>query len=761
MLLSLFVLDRLFPPALPDATDLYARVVVDRDGRPLRAFPDKNGVWRYATELDELSTHYFEALLNYEDKRFWQHPGIDLPALLRAAVTNIKHGEIVSGGSTLTMQVARLLHPHSKTFIGKLYQIMRALQLEWRLSKKEILTLYCNIAPFGGTIEGVQAASYTYLNKPASQLTRAEAALLAVLPQSPTRYRPDLHPEKATAARNKVLDRMVSQNIWSRDIVEAAKLEKVYAFRNSAEQHAPLLSRKLIREAKDRSLRSVIETTIHGELQRALEDHIKYYIEAQAEKTSAAILVVDNAHAEVLAYVGTAEFGNTKRFGHVDMVQAIRSPGSTLKPFLYALAFDQGLIHSQSLLSDTPQSWEAYRPGNFSGGFSGPVSAQEALQRSLNIPAVALLEKVGPENFVSRLESAGLPLQIPGHKANLSLILGGTGTSLEKLVQAFGMFANGGKVQPLKYLKNANTQPERFFVGEQAAWLTQEILHGVRRPNGLLNVASIENNDGFAWKTGTSYGFRDAWAVGVGKRYTIGVWVGRPDGTPNPGASGRNNAGPLLFAVADYLPGAYEKIVRPKGVEPATICWPLGTLKSEQAEQHCHKQLTAWIINNTVPPTWPDRHRPLQANPFSFSVDAENGRRLHSDCTAKQKTTQSIANWPAELEPWLPQKFRRAALIPKFSEHCRGVVASGDQLSISGLENNSIFQSPINTQRAPLITLQAIGGEGTQHWYVNGKFHHRSQAMATAHLQLEHKGGYQIVVSDQMGNVDKVKIVYR
>ncbi|SMF47247.1 penicillin-binding protein 1C [Alteromonadaceae bacterium Bs31] len=762
VLSALLIIDRVLPLSLPSQSDLFARVVVDRDGRPLRAFPDSKGVWRYAVELEEISPLYLDSLLTYEDRRFWYHLGLDPLAIFRAAFSNLKNGKVVSGGSTISMQVARLLHPHSKTIGGKLYQIFRTFQLEFHLSKKEILSLYCNIAPFGGTIEGVQAASYTYLNKPASELSHAEAALLAVLPQSPTRYRPDLHPQKAQQARDKVLERMVKLNVWPEALVQEAKLEAVYAHRRSPERHAPLLARKLISEAqKNKQLKSVISSTLDGELQRSLEDYLKYYIEGQAEKTSAAALVVDNRTQEVISYIGTADFGNPERFGHVDMVQAIRSPGSTLKPFLYALAFDQGLIHSHSLLSDTPQNWQEYRPGNFSGGFAGPVSATEALQRSLNIPAVSLLEKVGAKNFNAQLHNAGLKLQIPDNEANLSIILGGAGTSLEQLVQAYSLFAHGGQVHKLKYSRQPRETPTRFFVSQKAAWLTHTILRGVDRPGSVRAFSSLAMAKKMAWKTGTSYGFRDSWAIGVDRNYTIGVWVGRPDGTPNPGASGRSNAGPLLHAIADHLPDARLAIQQPDNIQQQSICWPLGTLESEQKKEHCHKRLKAWIIDDTVPPTGVTQQGSLLGNPYTYWLDTHTGKRVHSYCKTEQRVKNTVALWPASLEPWLAEKHRRHKQIPALSENCSQLVANFSGLQITALEEGSIFQSPVNMSTAPNIPLQASGGEGKQDWYVNGLYHHSAYAMNAASLQLKQKGEYQIVVSDESGNVDKVNIRYQ
>ena len=793
------LLDVLFQLALPSNNELFARVVVDKNNRPLRAFPDAKGVWRYNVQLSDVSPLYIDALLTYEDRRFWYHPGIDPLAIVRAAIANIYNGRVVSGGSTISMQVARLLHPHSRSLSGKLYQALRTLQLEWHLDKTDILTLYCNIAPFGGTIEGVQAASFTYLNKPASDLTHAEAALLAVLPQSPTRYRPDLRPAVAEAARNKVLQRMVTLKQWSQADVDAAKLETVYAVHTRIDQHAALLARRLV---QDQSLahQQVIHTTIDADLQATLEDYLLQYIERQTAQSSAAVLVVDNQSAEVIAYLGTADFGNTTRFGHVDMVQAIRSPGSTLKPFLYAMALDDGLIHSASLLTDAPMRWNDFQPSNFDGGFNGPVSASSALQRSLNLPAVQLLDKLGPNTFAARLNHAGLEMQIPGNKPNLAMILGGGGLSLEHLTQGYMAFANGGLTQALKFTKPlaASSQkadqeyPEltaanqRFFFSPEAAWITQNILTGIPRPGALLRGSALLTVDEkFAWKTGTSYGFRDTWAIGVDKNYTIGVWLGRPDGTPIPDTSGRLTAGPLLHTIADLLPNSREAIPmpfassqlppnqkpssKPTNLSQELICWPLGTLKSEQDAEHCHQTKTAWIMNNTVPPTFADAQTTTR-NPFEFSIDINTNTRMSNLCDIpldaygkpRDKNIviekRQVALWPIKLEPWLPKAQRRRQQIPKLHPSCTPTDQLDSNMKIDNIAPDTILRRAANSTEKPRIALTASGGEGQYHWYVDGKYIHSNNPFAAKAYEFSEIGEVEIVVTDDGGNVDKVVV---
>lgn len=747
--LLFLLLDRVFPLNLPQQAELFAQVVVDRDGRPLRAFPDPKGVWRYEVDLNQVSPLYLQALLAYEDRRFWRHPGVDPIALVRAALGNLRHGRTISGGSTITMQVARLLHPHRRTLPGKLQQVFRALQLEWHLEKAAILTLYCNIAPFGGTIEGVQAASFTYLNKPASALTHAEAALLAVLPQSPTRYRPDLNPVLAQAARDKVLDRMVTFEQWSREQVEQAKLEPVYAVNNRLDNRASLLAQRLIQQQPAR----VVHTTIDGDLQGALEDYLKQFIVTQPDRTSAAVLVVDNASVEVRAYLGAADFANLDRFGHVDMVHAIRSPGSTLKPFLYGLALDAGLIHSHSLLVDAPLQWQEYQPGNFSGAFSGPVTATAALQRSLNVPAVDLLDHFGPENFVDRMHNAGLPLSVPGGKANLTVILGGAGTSLENLVTAYGAFANGGRTRPLRLQPEQIPVTGRYLLSPEAAWVVYDMLSGVDRPDGLRHVSALASRPNLAWKTGTSYGMRDAWAIGVDSRYTIGVWVGRPDNSALPGNTGREAAGPLLHAIAEHL-GLSGPIARPAGVEPKTICWPLGTAAEQQPEAFCQRRWRAWTLAGTVPPTWSDRQSTLQANPQPIWVDRRTGKRRTPGCMTEEYERKDVALWPSAVEPWLPPNWRRARQLPEFAPDCP--IAGKSAVRIEQVAQNTIYRKAGSNGSIPEIALRASGGEGRYHWYLNGTFQHSSPPVQR--LQLAQPGQQQILVVDDAGNLDKIDI---
>lgn len=572
----------------------------------------------------------------------------------RALKQNVAAGRIVSGGSTLTMQVARILYPTQRTLAGKMKQIFRAFQLEAHLSKNEILTLYLNYAPFGSNIEGVQTASFTWLGKKADQLSHAQAALLAVLPQAPSFYRPDRHPERARIARDKVLDRMAEFGVWPPEQVKAAKQEKVTSFRFNQPLNAPILARRLFSSARGRRL---LHTTIDYDLQRHLQEMIMDYVFTLGEQQSGAAMVMNHKTLEVVAYVGSSDFTSKPRNGHVDMIRAVRSPGSTLKPFLYGMALDEGIIHSHSLLMDTPRFRKEYTPGNFSRGFSGPVSMTRALRLSLNVPAVQVLEAFGPQTFHDRLVNAGATLYISG-RPNLSMVLGGLGTSLESILVLYSALARNGITGMPRMIKNDPVQ-ERYLMSRGAAWIIGRILS--QPMPGFEGISRLSGRTPMAWKTGTSYGFRDAWAFGIMGDYVAGVWIGRPDGTPCPGQYGAVTAIPLLQRVFENLPLSDFRKNRPSSVSPKQICWPMGTLKS-LTKGKCFVTHDAWILDNQVPLTLNLDDSPGATLSHTVWVDAV-GRRAKPSCGGIKTVALSV--WPAAAEPWLPHSWKAQISFPK------------------------------------------------------------------------------------------------
>ena len=759
--LVFLALDARHPLPDSDHPSLYTTVVVARDGSPLRAFADASGIWRYPITADEVSDNYLDALIHYEDRWFWRHPGINPLALGRATWQNLRHGRIISGGSTLTMQVARLIDPHSRTLRGKTWQMFRALQLEWRYDKTEILNLYLNHAPFGGPLEGIQAAAYAYLDKSAAQLSDAEAALLVVLPQAPSRNRPDRHPGRAEHARNKVLNRLARDGHWSRARTDDAMQEPVLAQFHSRPMIAPLASRRLIQN--DRHTR-LLRSTLDVQLQQNIAEYVKNRVATLPTGTSIAVLVMDNHTLGVRAYVGSADFSDAARFGHVDMITALRSPGSTLKPFVYGMALDAGLIHSQSLLTDAPSSFGDYRPENFNPGFSGPVSVTDALQRSLNVPAVQVLDQLGSHAFYAALRNAGVTLKLPADAtANLALGLGGAGTTLEALVGAYSALANGGMAgQPR--LRTDEPVHQRRLLSPGAAWIVRRILMDAHRPD--QPAAHLMNYRGqtLAWKTGTSFGFRDSWTLGVTDDYTLGVWIGRPDGTPLPGHYGARSSAPMLFALVDALPPSPSTAARgsapPPSVTEADVCWPLGQLADMTAENHCHRRITAYLLDGQAPPTLvADNDASGSDNPISLWINPATQQRVDIHCNVASRTKMDVALWPKTVEPWLPNEFKRSQLIPPYDPSCaRPPTLATGSLQIVGLQDGSVIKPLHNSTQLPTVTLHALGGHGTHHWFIDGTLHYTVPGTAVQHHIIEKPGTLQITVVDEIGRSAQINL---
>lgn len=749
----LFALDRLFPPPALDARSGYALVVLARDGTPLRAFPDSTHVWRYPVSIEEVSPLYLEALIGYEDKTFWWHPGVNPYALGRAGVQWLLHGRIVSGGSTLTMQVARMLEPGARTGTGKLKQIVRAIQLELRHSKRDILAYYLNHAPMGGVLQGVEAASRAYLGKSSRRLTHAEAALLAVLPQAPSLLRPDRHPARATRARDKVLARMQSR--WSAMALDDAMRERIYAHAPKQPMLSPLLAERIRRSAKGQSR---VQTTLDANIQSTLELLLLDHAARLPPRVSVAAIVIDNATLDVLAYAGSADFHDPERSGQLDMMHASRSPGSALKPFLYAAALDDGLIHSESLLADVPQSFSGYQPGNFQQSFHGAVSVSEALVRSLNVPAVEVLERIGPERFVSQLRRGGLALDFPrGAGPNLSVVLGGAGVRLEDLASAYTALARDGLAGKSRFLP---TDPvsEKRMMSAGAAFIVRSVLESGNPIDQALTVAWTPRR--IAWKTGTSFGFRDAWALGVTDTHTVGIWVGRPDGTPNPGHFGANTAAPLLIDAFAALPDARPSPGRaaPKEVTQASICWPLGLRASAQSPELCHVQRTAWVLNDAAPATFPDRVRTGEAR-SSYLVRNADGLRADPACALGELRQVEIARWPALLEPWLDARLRRRALPPAWSAACDNRPLPSQGLKIVGANDGEVIRRA--SDHAPLVRLEVRGHAASANWMVDGKLVARTNAGGSFVHRFTDSGRHEITVFDDAGLFDRIAVSVR
>jgi penicillin-binding protein 1C len=577
------------PPLDLTAASDRSTVVLDREGKLLRPFLTDDGRWKLPVTTEDVDPRYLAMLKAYEDKRFDNHWGIDPLGLIRAAGQMLMSGRVISGGSTLTMQVARLLEPREeRSLSAKLRQVIRAIELERRFDKPGILDLYLTLAPFGGNLEGVRAASFAYFGKEPKRLSTAEAALLVALPQSPETRRPDRLNEAARKARERVLARVEAAGLATASEVAAARAEPIPTTRKPFPNLAPHVAEQVVAETPDAHAHRL---TIDGRLQANLENLARERSAGLAAQVSIAILVADNETGEIRASVGGVDYFAAERAGSLDLTRALRSPGSALKPFIYALAFDNGIAHPETMLEDRPARYGVYVPENFDLSFQGMVSARKALQLSLNVPAVELLSAVGPQRFLSRLRDAGAAIAMPkeGGAPGLAVGLGGLGITLQDLTRLYVGLARGGEMTPLRLKSESQaSEPSPRLVDPVAAWYVTDTLLGAPAPQNALPGR-------IAYKTGTSYGYRDAWAVGFDRKHTIGVWVGRADNGAVPGLVGRVVAAPILF-------DAFARA----GIDPRPFPQPPNTIVATAAHlppplRHLRQDVPKTIAAMTTP----------------------------------------------------------------------------------------------------------------------------------------------------------------
>jgi len=541
-------LDAFFPPNLQRFHEV-SKELRTNSHHLVHVFQTKDDKWRLQAHMNEIDPTYIDMLVHREDRYFWNHWGVNPFSLLRAAYQWFSHGKVISGGSTLTMQVARLLEPQPRTLKAKFIEGLRALQLEHRFSKKEILEIYLTLAPYGSNIEGIRAASLSYFGKPASEFIPSESALLIALPQNPRLWTPKGFLPQTQTIRNRILTQSYKKGFIDEATYQIALKDPLPRTRFSLPRGMPHLARRLCFAPQASTVSLCL---IRPDLQKRMES-LTYEISQSLPKgVNLALLIVHHPSREVVAYVGSGDFLNTERQGQVDFIQAYRSPGSTLKPFIYGLGFDQGLIQPSTYILDDRQRFGSYRPHNFDKTFHGMVTIREALALSLNIPVIQLLSDIGPQRFVGILEEAGTPPKFPDLHSppGLSLALGGVGMSLEQLVTLYASLPEQGQVLPLKFMSNQDSSsPYQFLSARSAGQLTdilsQTLINEMGQP--IRNLAV---------KTGTSYGHRDAWALGYNAEYTVGVWVGRPDGAPLGLGTGRTLAVPVLQQAFLSLPAS-------------------------------------------------------------------------------------------------------------------------------------------------------------------------------------------------------------
>lgn len=543
---SFFILDKVNPIDTKMIQDI-SRTIAFENGTHSYVTTNKEHKWRLPVDIDIVDPQFIRLLLSYEDKRFYSHYGVDLLAMTRAVWQFISHGKVISGASTITMQLAKLLHPRPRTVTSKLIEIVRALQLELHYTKDEILAAYLTLAPYGGNIEGVIAASMRYFGKEPYALTASQMALLIALPQSPESNRPDRHHSVSINAKNKVLDYVYHQKLMGTYVYEQALKEDVLNQLHALPRHAPHLAQKLL--VQNENHQNVIKTTLNEKLQKQME-HWALSKERVLDKgTTLAVLVVRNKDAAIQAYLGSHNMFSKNVSGYVDMIRAIRSPGSTLKPFIYAYGFEKNIIHPNTMMLDEETRFGDYMPHNFSHEYTGEVTLEYALRHSLNIPAVKILNELGADVFTHKISALTGKLQIPKEKASLPIALGGIGISIWQLTQLYVALANGGSAEVLHVIpSNHNPMKKKKLLDERSAMMTTSILRKTQAPDGFMNT-----HQHIAYKTGTSYGYRDAWTIGYTKEYTVAVWVGKPDNSIQLKQTGRTTAAPLAFEILSMV----------------------------------------------------------------------------------------------------------------------------------------------------------------------------------------------------------------
>lgn len=737
-----FPREALFPPS--------ATVVTDRDGVPLRFYLAADDAWRFPVALDEVSPLLQKTLVASEDRYFYAHPGVNPASILRAGLSNLMAGRVVSGASTITMQIARLAEPKPRSIASKCLEIFRALQLEKSFSKDELFAIYLNMTPYGGNIVGAGAAARLYFGKTPDRLSLGEAALLTVLPRSPAAFDPVRRPERARKARDLVLDQLAERGAVTPSEAAAARETPL----PRARIRPPFLAPHFCDLAKKTApAATAISTTLDARLQKiALETVRGRMPELRARGiANAAAVVLDLATRDVLAMVGSANFFDDAHNGQINGTLISRSPGSALKPFLYALAFDQGLIVPDSILLDIPTSFSGYAPKNYDGLFRGRVTADEALGLSLNVPAVRLLDAVGPDRLHDLLRRGGLStLDKPAAHYGLALTLGACEVNLLSLVNLYAALAMGGRYAPPRLLADAPRPEGVRLLSPEACRLTRDILAKVERPDLPVSWERARGVPAAAWKTGTSFGHRDAWAAGMTADLAIGVWVGNMDGTPVKGISGAVHAGPLLFDLFRALESEGSRLPDDPhlDIREIEVCAESRQLPGPSCE---HRVTIQYVPGRT-------RFAPCPLHK-QILVDKETGARLLGQrcLQSRPAETATLTEYPAELVAWWRATGIAFDEPPPLSPDC-DAVAVGEPPKITSPSAQTPYRlrpgAPEAYQRVALAA-DAAAFTGMFYWFLDGELAARGAPGEKLFMKLT-PGPHRMVVVDDLGRMDAV-----
>lgn len=710
LMLLFLMLDLIFP-FKPDVR--YATQITDQKGRVIHAFLNKEDKWRLYSNVNEITPLLRKTLIYKEDQYFYYHPGVNPFAVVRAAFRNMLSGRRTSGASTITMQVVRLTDPQPRTYLNKIVEVWHALQLELHYSKAEILQFYVNLVPYGGNIEGIKAASLLYFGKQPQLLSLAEITALTIVPNRPSSLRPGTRNEALKTARNQWLLRFGEAGLFEKQVIRDALEEPLNIKRLRMPRLAPHFSRRLKLQYPDEP---VIRTTLNMQWQNQVEEQVGNYINRRQLMNihNAAVLVINNETMEVETYVGSADFNNPFDGGQVDGVRAVRSPGSTLKPLLYALAFDEGIITPKTVVNDVPGNFAGYEPENFDRHFNGAVTTEFALANSLNIPAVKVLQDLGTPALIGKLRKAGFKtVDKQAKDLGLSMILGGCGVTLEELTRLFAAFANEGRLRNLRYNASEPLNEKGIpIVSREATFLTTNILTQITRPDLPTNFDNTYHLPRIAWKTGTSYGKRDAWSIGYNRRYTVGVWVGNFSGQGVPELSGANTATPLLFSIFNTLDynspkGWYQA---PANVSARNVCPVSGDIPSDFCDHQISDQYIVGI----------SAYRKCQHMRWVFTDQA--GRVSYCTYCLPEKgfEKRTYPNLAPELIAFYEMQKLPYQKIPPHNPGCERVFHEGAPLIVSPNEGSEYYIRKDEPQQIQLAC-QAANDVQEVYWYVNDK----------------------------------------
>jgi len=693
---------------LPDKIE-YSTIVTDNKGEVVNAYLTSDQKWRMKTELSEISPLLKKTIIAKEDKYFYSHPGVNPVAVIRAFFKNIFRMKRTSGASTITMQVARALKPGRRNIISKMIEMFRAFQLEWKYSKDEILQMYLNLVPYGGNIEGVKSASQLYFKKNPDHLSLAEITSLSIIPNRPSSLVLGKNNDRIIQERNKWLKKFAKDKIFTEKEIDDALAEPLTASRGMVPHYIPHLSYKL---KKQYTSQNIIKTNIDLNTQLKTEKLVEDYVRALRLKNikNASIVIIDNKTHKVITYVGSSGFSDTTDGGQVNGANAVRQPGSTLKPLLYAMCFDKTVI------TDVPVNYEGYAPENYDKKFNGYVTVEYALEHSLNIPAIKSLKLLGHEKLIQKLSDCHFKqIQKDQRKLGLSMILGGCGTTLEELTALFSVFANDGRYISPAYIQNENESgSDQAVISPAANYMINEILSKINRPDFPLNWTATERMPKIAWKTGTSYGRRDAWSIGYNKNYTVGIWVGNFSGAGVADLSGANIATPLLFKIfntIDYDSDA-EWFTQPKDCDIRQVCNETGLLPSD----HC----TNLVMDYFIPLISSTR---VCGNRQEVMISSDEKISYCKSCAPE---TGYKKKWYKLIEPemqaWFDDNSIAYEKIPPHNPDCNKIF-KGNAPIIASPTNGSEYLINKKDPEPLQLVCKTANDVSKVYWYINNKFY--------------------------------------